>query len=149
MHRRGVAGIGGLRTPTHQPQVLLYPSSSHSTLDRVAPEFVESRAWKQRWGVGRCDLSRGRWPSVVAGCRRVEGESLAVGFLMDDLDSTRAIPVGWIIRSPWIVILRLGMESLVIKCPPLILDLVDWNAYRFNWGGDLIWTIWVRSYGPM
>jgi hypothetical protein len=69
--------------------------------------------------------------------------------LMDDLDSTRAIPVGWIIRSPWIVILRLGMESLVIKCPPLILDLVDWNAYRFNWGGDLIWTIWVRSYGPM
>jgi hypothetical protein len=82
--------------------------------------------------VGRCDLSRGRWPSAVAVCQRVEGGSLAVGFLMGGSDSTRAIPVGWNTRSPWIVILRFGMESLVIKCPSLILDLADQIVYRFD-----------------
>jgi hypothetical protein len=52
--------------------------------------------------------------------------------LMGGSDSTRAIPVGWNTRSPWIVILRFGMESLVIKCPSLILDLADQIAYRFD-----------------
>jgi hypothetical protein len=75
-HCRGVAGIGGPRTP----------SSSCSTLHHVAPNFVESGASEQRLRDGRCVLERGRWPSAVAGCRKVEGASLAVGSLMDASD---------------------------------------------------------------